>query len=67
MLGVPARGLNERELKIAFKQASLRYHPDKNPDEDTTEKFIECKHAHDILKDEKMRFAYDVYKQTDWS
>ena len=37
LLGVPARGLTEKELKKAFKEASLRYHPDKNPDEDTTE------------------------------
>ena len=61
LLGVPARGLTDRELKSAFKQASLKYHPDKNPDIDTTDLFIEAKQAHDILKDEKMRFAYDVY------
>ena len=67
LLGVPARGLTNQELKKAFKDASLKYHPDKNPDEDTTELFLEAKQAHDILKDEKLRFAYDVYAQTDWT
>ena len=67
LLGVPARGLTHQELKKAFKDASLKYHPDKNPDEDTTELFLEAKQAHDILKDEKLRFAYDVYAQTDWT
>ena len=43
LLGVPARGLTDKELKSAFKAASLKYHPDKNPDHDTTDLFIEAK------------------------
>lgn len=61
MLGVPARGLTKEELSEAKKVVFLKYHPDKNPNEDTTELFIEAKRALDILKDEKLRFAYDVY------
>jgi len=50
-------------LKKAFRAASIRYHPDKNPDKDTTDLFIEVKEANDIISDEQKRFAYDVYAQ----
>ena len=66
MLEIPARGLTSSELKKAFRKASIKYHPDKNPNLDTTELFIEVKQANDIISDEKMRFAYDVYAQTNW-
>jgi preprotein translocase subunit Sec63 len=33
----------EKELKKAFRDASKKYHPDKNPGIDTTEIFIEVK------------------------
>ena len=67
LLDIPARGLTEQELKKAFREASIRYHPDKNLDVDTTDLFLEVKQAKDIISDEKMRFAYDVYAQTDFS
>lgn len=61
LLGVPARGVTKAELKKAFRSASIKYHPDKNPNDDTTDLFIEVKEANDIISDEQMRFAYDVY------
>ena len=66
LLGIPARGVTKAELKKAFRSASIRYHPDKNPDEDTTDLFIEVKEANDIISDESLRFAYDVYAQTNF-
>ena len=66
LLGVPARGVTKSELKKAFRAASIKYHPDKNPDDDTTDLFIQVKEANDIIGDEQMRFAYDVYSQTNW-
>jgi DnaJ-class molecular chaperone len=61
LLEIPARGLTTSELKKAFRKASIKYHPDKNPTTDTTDLFLEVKMANDIINDEKMRFAYDVY------
>ena len=63
---IPARGLTQQELKKAFRKASIKYHPDKNPDEDTTDLFLEVKQANDIISDEKKRFAYDIYAQTNF-
>ena len=63
LLGIPARGVSKADLKKAFRAASIRYHPDKNPDKDTTDLFIEVKEANDVISDEQKRFAYDVYAQ----
>jgi len=34
-----------KEIMKAYKNAALKWHPDKNPDEDTTEKFQEIQEA----------------------
>ena len=64
LLDIPARGVTQADLKRAFRKASIKYHPDKNPDKDTTELFLEVTQANNIIGDEKLRFAYDVYLQT---
>jgi len=61
LLGIPARGFTNQELKKAFRKASIKYHPDKNPDEDTTEMFLEITTANNIIENPMTRFAYDVY------
>ena len=61
LLDIPARGVSSSQLKKAFNKASLRWHPDKNPDEDTTDIWLEIKNAQETIKDENKRFAYDVY------
>jgi len=43
---------------------SRKYHPDKNLEVDTTEKFIEIKQAQEILENPFMRSSYDVFGQT---
>jgi len=49
LLELPVRGFSERELKSAFRKASVKYHPDKNLESDTTEKFLEVTKAHYII------------------
>mmetsp|Transcript_31276 Transcript_31276/g.36697 ORF Transcript_31276/g.36697 Transcript_31276/m.36697 type:complete len:217 (-) Transcript_31276:577-1227(-) len=66
LLEIPARGISAGDLKKAFRKASIKYHPDRNPDADTTDLFIEITAANNIIGDESMRFAYDVYAQTNF-
>ena len=66
LLEIPARGVTQQELKKAFRKASIKYHPDKNPDLDTTDLFMEVTNANNIISDEKKRFAYDIYAQTNF-
>jgi hypothetical protein len=41
--------LNEAELKTSYYKMALKYHPDKNGDKNSNEKFIEIKEAYDYL------------------
>jgi len=47
------------EIKEAFKKQALKWHPDKNPNEDTTEKMQLINEAYLILKDKEARERYD--------
>ncbi|CAE7230279.1 Dnajb5 [Symbiodinium pilosum] len=58
ILGVP-RGAKADELKKAYRQKSLRYHPDKNPSPDAKFKFQKITEAYSILSDDKKRLKYD--------
>uniref|UniRef100_A0A6G1SLU6 Cysteine string protein n=1 Tax=Aceria tosichella TaxID=561515 RepID=A0A6G1SLU6_9ACAR len=50
------------EVKRAYRQLALRYHPDKNPNDPTThEKFQDINRAHKILSDQLKRSIYDQY------
>lgn len=48
------------EIKIAFKKQAVKWHPDRNPNFDTTEKMQEINEAYLILKDEEARSRYDI-------
>ena len=53
ILGV-SRGVGESELKKAYRQKALKFHPDKNPgDHEAEEKFKEASEAYDILRDQR--------------
>ena len=67
LLGIEARNFDQQELKKGYKAAALKFHPDKNPDSDTTELFLEVKMANDILKDPDLKYAYDVFGQTNFA
>jgi len=47
-------GVNQTELKSAYRRASLRYHPDHNQgDTDANKKFILVKCAYELLAEDK--------------
>ena len=61
ILGV-ARDASDADLKKAFRGLAMKYHPDRNPGNDEAEqKFKEINLAHEILKDDEKRAAYDRY------
>lgn len=47
------------EIKIAFKNQAVKWHPDRNLDTDTTKKMQEINEAYLILKDKEARERYD--------
>jgi curved DNA-binding protein len=51
------------ELKRAFREASRKYHPDKNLEEDTTDKFLQVKEAQEILSSPFTKSSYDLFGQ----
>merc|ERR1711936_1475917 len=53
------KGASYKEIKKAFRQMALKYHPDKNPDKDTSKKFREVAEAYEVLRDEDKRRQYD--------
>lgn len=62
ILGV-SRNAKPNEIKKAYHQLALKYHPDKNNDnrEEAERKFKEVSEAYDVLSDEKKKKIYDLY------
>jgi molecular chaperone DnaJ len=61
LLGV-ARDASEVDLKKAFRQLALKYHPDRNPeDSEAEEKFKEINEAYSVLSDAEKRSNYDRF------
>jgi curved DNA-binding protein CbpA len=60
ILGVN-RDASAQDIKKAFRQLALRYHPDRNPDnmKQAEEKFKEINEAYEVLGDEQKRWQYD--------
>src|SRR5436853_3114792 len=56
------RNADESKLKAAFRKLAMKWHPDKNPGDATSEvKFKEINEAYEVLKDGDKRAAYDRY------
>jgi len=53
------KGASDKQIKKAFRKLALKYHPDKNPDKDTSKKFREIAEAYDVLRDADKRREYD--------
>ena len=58
VLGV-AKGASADELKKAYRQAAVKFHPDKEGGDET--KFKEVGEAYDVLKDAQKRQRYDQF------
>lgn len=53
------RSADESTIRKAYKKASIKCHPDRNPGDGAAEKFVQIKRAHDVLIDDTLRDAYD--------
>ncbi|PKP20307.1 MAG: molecular chaperone DnaJ [Bacteroidetes bacterium HGW-Bacteroidetes-21] len=57
-----SKSASKEEIKKAYRQKALQYHPDRNPgDKAAEEKFKEAAEAYEILSDDAKKQRYDQY------
>jgi molecular chaperone DnaJ len=59
-LGVP-RNATPEEVKKAFRKLAMKYHPDRNSNDDAHDRFKEINEAYEILSDNERRSMYDRF------
>ena len=61
VLGI-SREASAEDVKKAYRQMALKFHPDRNPgDKEAEKKFREAAEAYDVLSDAEKRQRYDRY------
>ncbi len=61
VLGV-GREASAADIKKAYRRLAMKYHPDRNPDDDSAaEQFKEVSEAYEVLSDDQKRAAYDRF------
>jgi len=60
VLGV-SRDTSPDEVKRAYRQAALKYHPDRNKEPEAEERFKEAAEAYEVLSDPEKRQRYDRF------
>lgn len=57
-----SRNATKEEIKKAYRQQALKFHPDKNPgNKEAEEKFKEAAEAYEVLSDDEKRSRYDQF------
>mmetsp|Transcript_721 Transcript_721/g.1259 ORF Transcript_721/g.1259 Transcript_721/m.1259 type:complete len:469 (+) Transcript_721:37-1443(+) len=59
VLGIPEDS-DDATIKKVYRKLSIKYHPDKNPDEASKAKFAEIRDAYEILNDPDKKILYDT-------
>src|SRR3954465_13623546 len=59
------KGASAEDIKKAFRKLAVKYHPDRNPGNKTSEdKFKEINEAYAVQSDPKKKEEYDTYGST---
>ncbi|MCL4389273.1 MAG: molecular chaperone DnaJ [Candidatus Marsarchaeota archaeon] len=60
VLGVP-RTASQDDIKRAYREIALKFHPDRNPSKSAEEKFKKANEAYAVLSDPEKRKQYDTF------
>lgn len=56
-----SRQSTEKEIKKSYQKLAMKYHPDRNKEDDATERFKEINWAYNLLSDPQKKQAFDHY------